>query len=131
MKMVLTAGVAALLLSSPSAFAQRDPDHGKQIQLTQYENRDRDRDRDQADRDRGHDQADRDREVRGTPHWARGDRLPEEFRSDRYAVADWRAMHLNRPARGYHWVHVGDRYLLVADRTGLIRDFRIVAELRH
>ncbi len=67
----------------------------------------------------------------GTPHWARGDRLPEEFRGDRYTVGDWRAMHLNRPARGFHWVHVGDRLLLVSNKTGLIRDFRMEGEFHH
>ena len=114
MKSVLTAATALLLFSSPAAFAQNVDNHG--IQLTQYENRDRDRDQN---------------EVRGTPHWNRGDRLPGEFRGGQYMAQDWQAMHLKRPARGYHWVHVGDRYLLVADRTGLIRDMRLEAELRH
>jgi Ni/Co efflux regulator RcnB len=102
MRILLTAGAAALLLASPSAFAQREPDHGTQIQLAQNDNH----------------------EVRGTPHWARGDRVPEEFRGDRYAVSDWNSEHLNRPPRGFHWVHVGDRFLLIADKTGLVRDFR-------
>jgi Ni/Co efflux regulator RcnB len=67
--------------------------------------------------------------VRGTPHWERGDRLPPEFRGDRYVVGDWQAMHLRKPPRGYHWVRVGDRFLLV-EKNGLIREWR-EAELRR
>jgi Ni/Co efflux regulator RcnB len=70
-------------------------------------------------------------ETRGTPHWSRGDRLPEEFRGDRYIVSDWRGMHLRRPARGYHWVHVGDRYLLIGERNGEVRELRLEGEIHH
>lgn len=103
MKKILTAGVALLLLSAPAAFAQRADEHGRFDQ----------------------------NEVRGTPHWARGDRLPEEFRGDRYGVSDWRVLHLRRPARGFHWVHIGDRYLLIADRNGQIRELRMEGEIHH
>lgn len=120
MKRVLLAGMAVLVLSGPTAFAQRDSDHGtRPAQLVQYENR-----------DRGYENRDRD-ELRGTPHWAKGDRLPEEFRGDRYVIEDWRGMHLNRPPRGFHWIRVGDRFMLVATRTGVIRDFRLQTELKH
>jgi len=105
MKKILVAGIAALLLSTRTAFAQREDEHGGP-RFGQNE-------------------------VRGTPHWARGDRLPGEFRGDRYVVSDWRALRLRRPERGYRWVHIGDRYLLVADRSGVIRDLRMEGEIHH
>jgi Ni/Co efflux regulator RcnB len=105
MKNVLMAGVAVLLLSTPTAFAQREDEHGGP-RFAQNE-------------------------VRGTPHWARGDRLPEEFRGDRYTVSDWRALHLRRPEHGFHWVHIGDRYLLIGERNGMIREFRMEHEIHH
>lgn len=105
MKKILLAGVAMLLLSTPTAFAQREDEHGGP-RLAQNE-------------------------VRGTPHWARGDRLPGEFRGDRYTVSDWRTLHLKAPQRGYHWVHVGDRYLMVADKNGEIRDLRMEGEIHR
>lgn len=67
-------------------------------------------------------------EVRGIPHWDRGDRVPAEYRGDRYAVGDWRAMHLRQPTRGQHWVHVGDRFMLVRDRNGQVVDMRMGEE---
>ena len=103
MKKILIAGVALLLLSTPTAFAQREDEHGRSAQ----------------------------NEVRGTPHWARGDRLPDEFRGDRYHVSDWRALHLRAPGRGYHWVHVGDRYLMVGEKNGMIRDLRMEGEIHR
>ena len=109
MKRVLVAGVALLLFAAPGAHAQQYDNH--RDQATQGENRDHDR------------------EVRGIPHWERGDRVPEEYRGERYAF-DWRAMHLKRPARGYHWIKVGDREMLVSDRTGVVREMRIEGEHR-
>jgi Ni/Co efflux regulator RcnB len=58
------------------------------------------------------------------PHhrWARGERLPREYWGGRYVVNDWRVHHLRPPPRGYHWVRVGDDYVLAAIATGLIAD---------
>lgn len=106
MKRIFIAGMALLLLGGPVAQAQEPDHHG--IRLAQEENRDRDRDRDH--------------EVRGNPHWGKGDRVPAEYRAERTYVQDWGAMHLRRPPRGDHWVRIGDRLLLVADRTGLVID---------
>jgi Ni/Co efflux regulator RcnB len=35
-------------------------------------------------------------------------------------VDDWRGHHLSPPPRGYHWVHTGGDYVLVAIATGII-----------
>ncbi|HIV70110.1 MAG TPA: RcnB family protein [Candidatus Aquabacterium excrementipullorum] len=50
----------------------------------------------------------------------KGDRLPNEWRNRQYVVNDWRAHHLKRPPRGYHWVQTGPDYVLVAITTGVI-----------
>ncbi|HTK34694.1 MAG TPA: RcnB family protein [Caulobacteraceae bacterium] len=52
--------------------------------------------------------------------WARGQRLPKEYRSGSYVVTDWRARHLRQPARGYRWVRVDNNYVLASVATGLI-----------
>lgn len=54
-------------------------------------------------------------------YWARGERLPYDWRSRYYTVNDWRAYNLYAPPAGYQWVQAdtGD-YLLVALATGLI-----------
>ena len=67
-------------------------------------------------------------EVRGVPHWGKGDRIPEEYRRDQYSVGDWKANHLRRPSRGEHWIHVGDRFMLVRDRNGVVLDLRMGEE---
>ncbi|KZC39585.1 MULTISPECIES: RcnB family protein [Rhodanobacter] len=55
--------------------------------------------------------------------YKRGGYLPEEYRSTRYVVYDWRDADLREPPRGYRWVRSdsGD-YLLVAIATGVIVD---------
>ena len=50
----------------------------------------------------------------------RGQRLPNDTRSNHYVVDNWRAHGLNSPARGQHWVQVGGDYLLVSIATGVI-----------
>ncbi len=50
----------------------------------------------------------------------RGDRLPEQYRSNQYVVDDWRNHHLTAPPRGYHWVQTGGDYVLAAIATGVI-----------
>lgn len=64
-------------------------------------------------------------EVRGIPHWEKGERVPNEFRGDQYAVGDWKTNHLRRPARGEHWIHVGDRFMRVRDSNGLVLEMRV------
>jgi len=43
----------------------------------------------------------------------RGERIPVEYRDNRYFVSDWRAHRLYEPPRGYHWVKTPNQYLLV------------------
>lgn len=50
----------------------------------------------------------------------RGQRLHQEYRSQRYVVSDWRARHLSAPPRGHHWVRAGNDYVLAAIATGII-----------
>jgi Ni/Co efflux regulator RcnB len=50
----------------------------------------------------------------------RGSRLPDQYRSYRYVVEDWRGHQLTAPPRGYHWVQTGSDYVLVAIATGVI-----------
>src|SRR5947208_1844484 len=52
--------------------------------------------------------------------WARGERLPSYYYSDRGYYVDYRVYHLRQPPRGYQWVRVDDNYALVALTTGLI-----------
>lgn len=50
-------------------------------------------------------------------HWARGHRLPHEYRG---RVVDYHRYHLRRPGRGQHWVRVDNDYLLVGIASGII-----------
>ena len=54
-------------------------------------------------------------------HWARGQRIPSQYRGSRYVVTDYSRYHLRRPPRGYHWVRDDDgNFLMVAITTGVI-----------
>ena len=53
--------------------------------------------------------------------WSRGDRLPDQYRQDRYHVNDWQQNGLNRPPRGYRWVRDDNNdFFLAAIATGII-----------
>jgi Ni/Co efflux regulator RcnB len=54
------------------------------------------------------------------PEWRRGGHVPYEYRSRQYVVDDWRSHRLHAPPRGYHWVQVGNDYVLVAVASGII-----------
>lgn len=54
------------------------------------------------------------------PEWHRGGRVPAQYRGHQYVVDNWRDHHLAAPPRGYHWVQVGNDYVLAAIATGLI-----------
>ena len=62
---------------------------------------------------------DRYADARG-PRFQRGDRVPTEYRHRGHAMNNWRAQHLNAPARGQQWVQVGADYALIAIATGVI-----------
>lgn len=56
------------------------------------------------------------------PHqdWRRGQRLPDDYRDNRYVVNDWHSHGLRRPPRGYQWRQVNGDYVLAAVATGVI-----------
>ncbi|KKB63799.1 hypothetical protein WM40_08860 [Robbsia andropogonis] len=56
------------------------------------------------------------------PHsdWRRGQRLPDDYRGDRYVINDWHAHGLRQPPRGYQWRQINGDYVLVAVATGVI-----------
>ena len=54
--------------------------------------------------------------------WSRGERLPE-WQHRRY-VNDYRKYDLKRPGRHQQWVRVGNDYLLVNVRSGIITAVR-------
>lgn len=49
-----------------------------------------------------------------------GQRLPAQYRTDRYYVTDWRSRHLSEPPRGHRWANVDGSFVLVAVATGII-----------
>ena len=50
----------------------------------------------------------------------RGQRLPSNYHNRQYVVDNWRSHRLSAPPRGYHWVQVGNDYVLAAIATGII-----------
>ncbi len=59
-------------------------------------------------------------QYRNDYRWSQGDRLSGVYLESRYIVSDWRGNHLRRPARGQHWVHVNNQYMLTANGSGVI-----------
>ena len=137
-RFVCLLAAASLGMGSLSAFAQdhgrgNDHDRGNQQGHNQRANppghdqramgnRGNDHDRDN-DRNYGRDN-ERDSHgyyygARG-PEWHRGGHLPPNYRSNQYVVNDWHGHHLSAPPRGYHWVQVGNDYVLAAIATGVI-----------
>lgn len=134
-RLLLTASIAALLLSSAAAMAR---DHGKDRHDRYDDDRygyDDRRERDDDDRydrryeDRRYD----DRRHKGRRHdngrhlgqikhgYRRGMHAPVVYLQPRYYVTDYRRHHLAAPPRGYRWVRpADDRYLLVEVASGLI-----------
>ena len=49
-----------------------------------------------------------------------GERLPREYRGDRYTFDAWRDAHLRRPPRDAHWALIDDQYYLVAGNGRVI-----------
>ena len=54
-------------------------------------------------------------------HLKRGDRLPSELRSNRYVISNYRYHRLATPARGYRWMQLQDRYILVDSKYRIYR----------
>lgn len=124
MKLVLSAALALSLLSGTAVAAQPDA----HLRVSQNDNRDwqnngrQDRRNQGANDQRQMRNRDRNSNVRATgQRWSRGDRLPDRYRQDQYYVGDWRARGLNRPPRGYRWVHDdNDNFFLAAIASGII-----------
>jgi Ni/Co efflux regulator RcnB len=101
MKQILIGTVAVALLAGSAASAQpyRAPQHDNHAQ----------------------DQRLHPRAPARAHRWARGQRLPSQYRTRRYYV-DYRSHHLRKPPRGYQWVRADNDYALVALTSGLIAE---------
>ena len=117
--LIASALFALSVAASGSAFAQRG-DHGND----HHDRNDRNGHAQQRDNDRHDDarQYHRDDQRGGGPRhdMRRGQRLSQEYRSNRYVVSDWRTRRLSAPPRGHHWVRAGNDYVLAAIATGVI-----------
>jgi Ni/Co efflux regulator RcnB len=51
----------------------------------------------------------------------RGERLPSEFRSNRYVISNYRTHRLYEPPRGYNWMQVQGKYVLVDSKYRVFR----------
>ena len=148
MKRILTAALALSLLNGGAVMAQSH-DRGRNNQSAdndgqgqndnQYGNRNDRNDKDKGRNDRSRDDHNRNDQSRNDQNrnnrdgdqgrggrqnnerWSRGDRIPTEYRQNRYVVSEWRQYGLNRPPRGYHWVRNNNNdFYLAAIATGVI-----------
>ncbi len=134
--LIAKALVAVLLAANAPAFAQHGHDR---VQERREERRDDRRDyrderreerreyRDERREDRRDYRDERREERRAARRGAgprhdlyRGQRLPATYHHKQYVVDNWRAHRLSAPPRGYHWVQVGNDYVLAAIATGII-----------
>ena len=46
-------------------------------------------------------------------NFKRGERLPAAYHYSRYNFSDWKRARLQAPPRGYHWMKVNNRFVLV------------------
>ncbi len=147
MKRILTAAVALSLLNGGAVMAQSsDQNHNNQSdndnqrsqngdqrgnsndQSHNNQNRNdrRGNDHNRNEQSRNNKGDNRDRQNGSSAHqsnqrWSRGDRLPNEYRQNRYVVRDWRQHGLQQPRRGYHWVRNNNNdFYLAAIATGVI-----------
>lgn len=122
-KALVCAITLATLSFGSLSFAQGDDRRGGGAEPQRFEQRGsmhRDgRDFNARHVDRRNARHDRYADARG-PRFHRGDRVPTEYRHRGHAMNNWRAQHLNAPARGQQWVQVGADYALIAIATGVI-----------
>ena len=102
MKKMLSAALALSLLAGTAAVAQPYDSHRNDRHDSRVDNR-RDNNRHDVRQHR----------------WARGERLPANYRTRSHYV-DYRKHHLRQPPRGHQWVKVDNNYALVALTSGLI-----------
>lgn len=127
--------IAVLLAANAPAFAQHGHDRAQERREDRREYRDERREdrrayreeRREDRRDFREDRRDDRRDYRDGRRGAgprhdlyRGQRLPASYHHRQYVVDNWRAHRLSAPPRGYHWVQVGNDYVLAAIATGII-----------
>jgi len=126
-KHLIAKGMIALMLAaSVPAFAQNHDrrDDRREYRDDRREDRRDFRDERREDRREYRDNRRDDRQARrgaGPRHdLYRGNRLPTNYHHKQYVVDNWRSHRLSAPPRGYHWVQVGNDYVLAAIATGII-----------
>ncbi|WP_158284555.1 RcnB family protein [Azospirillum sp. TSO35-2] len=62
-------------------------------------------------------------DVRPEHGWRAGERLPPQWREQRYVIARPATHHLHRPPPGHRWVRVGPDAVLIISGTGVIVEF--------
>ncbi|UAL09782.1 RcnB family protein [Caulobacter segnis] len=116
MKRFITASLAVLMLAGGAGAASAQDWRKDHNNNGRYDSRDRAYEQGRRDQARAEDRHDR-REYR---RWAKGQRLEQRYRDNRYYVSDYRRYGLRQPPRGYRWQKVDNQYLLTAVATGLI-----------
>ena len=97
---------------------QRTNDRNQAEQNRQQQNREQQNRNDARDAQNSRDNAAQRADAR---RWSRGDRLPDQYRQDRYYVNDWQQNGLTSPPRGYRWVRDDNNdFFLAAIATGII-----------
>jgi len=122
-KHLIAKGMIALMLAaSAPAFAQHNDRHDRRDDRREYRDDRRDDRRDYREARRDDRREDRHaRRGAGPRHdLYRGNRLPTNYHHKQYVVDNWRSHRLSAPPRGYHWVQVGNDYVLAAIATGII-----------
>lgn len=130
-RLIASSMIAVLLAANAPAFAQHGHDRAQERREYRDERREerreyRDERREQR-REMRDDRRDDRRDYRDARRGAgprhdlyRGQRLPANYHHKQYVVDNWRAHRLSAPPRGYHWVQVGNDYVLAAIATGII-----------
>jgi Ni/Co efflux regulator RcnB/surface antigen len=110
---MLRIAVALSLLNGASAMAQ--PYNQNQNNNGYEQNRN--------DRGSNQNQRDNSNARKASPRFSRGDRLPDQYRQNQYAVNDWQQRGLKKPPGGYHWVRNDNNdFFLAAIATGIIAE---------
>ena len=132
-RFIAKAMMLALLAANAPVFAQSHHaqerrDDRREYRQDQREDRrdmreERREDRREDRRDAREERRDERRAARGAGprhDLYRGGRLPANYHHRQYVVDNWRSHRLSAPPRGYHWVQVGNDYVLAAVATGII-----------
>jgi Ni/Co efflux regulator RcnB len=117
MKRLLIAATALSLVAGSAAMAQPYNNDRHDSRSERHDTRNDNNRYDSSRNDNG--RYDNNRHDNRGHHWARGQRLPSEYRTRGHYV-DYRRHHLRAPPRGYQWVQVDNNYVMVALASGLI-----------